>query len=140
MNDLSVRDPFGDLFRGFMVRPLSMEFGESPTAPEIRLDVKETPTRYDIEAELPGMKREDIHVEIDERTVSISAERKREKKMEEQDGQSIRTERYFGKVARSFQLDHPVDAATASARFADGVLTLQLPKNASAQTKRIAIK
>ena len=70
--------------------------------------------------------------------VSISAERKQEKETKEGD-KVLRTERYFGKVSRSFQLGQEIDEAKASARFNDGVLELSLPKKAEAQAKRLSI-
>nr|MBL8455744.1 Hsp20/alpha crystallin family protein [Zoogloeaceae bacterium] len=82
---------------------------------------------------------EDIHVHIDGPVVSISAERKQEKALKE-GSRLLRTERYFGKVSRSFQLGQEVDEAAASARFNDGVLELNLPKKAAAQAKRLVIE
>lgn len=134
------RDPLDDFFRGFFVRPV--EFGSpgsvSADAPQMRVDVKEDPDGYAVHAELPGMKKEDIHVHIDGPVVSISAERKQES--EEKEGERVlRTERYFGKVSRSFQLGQDIDEARATAKFVDGVLELSLPKKAEAQAKRLTI-
>ena len=132
-------DPLDDFFRGFFVRPV--EFGGFPQgeAPQMRVDVKENPDNYEVHAELPGMKKEDIHVHIDGPVVSISAERRQEK--EEKEGERVlRSERYFGKVSRSFQLGQDVDEGKAAAKFADGVLTLTLPKKAEAQAKRLNIE
>ena len=135
-------DPLEDFFRGFFVRPV--DFGGGPVAnmgtdvPQMRVDVKENADGYEVHAELPGMKKEDIHVHIDGPVVSISAERKQEKEVK--DGEKVlRTERYFGKVSRSFQLGQEIDEAKASARFNDGVLELALPKKAEAQAKRLNI-
>ena len=135
-------DPLEDFFRGFFVRPV--DFGGGPVAnmgtdaPQMRVDVKENADGYEVHAELPGMKKEDIHVHIDGPVVSISAERKQDKEVK--DGEKVlRTERYFGKVSRSFQLGQEIDEAKASARFNDGVLELALPKKAEAQAKRLNI-
>ena len=142
-NNLSRRpDPLEDFFRGFFVRPV--DFGGSPAgslstdAPQMRVDVKENTDGYEVHAELPGMKKEDIHVHIDGPVVSISAERKQEKDVKEGE-KVLRTERYFGKVSRSFQLGQEIDEARASAKFNDGVLELALPKKAEAQAKRLTI-
>jgi HSP20 family protein len=140
-NNLTRRtDPLDDFFRGFFVRPV--DFGGGPLAsaeaPQMRVDVKETTEGYEVHAELPGMKKEDIHVHIDGPVVSISAERKQEKEVK--DGEKVlRTERYFGKVSRSFQLGQEIDEAKAAAKFKDGVLELSLPKKAEAQAKRLTI-
>jgi HSP20 family protein len=130
-------DPFDDLFRGFFVRPVDFG-GLSTEAPQMRVDVKENPDNYEVHAELPGMKKEDIHVHIDGPVVSISAERKQEK--EEKEGERVlRSERYYGKVSRSFQLGQDIDEGKATAKFTDGVLSLTLPKKAEAQAKRLSI-
>ena len=135
-------DPLEDFFRGFFVRPVDFGGGAvanmGTDAPQMRVDVKENADGYEVHAELPGMKKEDIHVHIDGPVVSISAERKQEKEVK--DGEKVlRTERYFGKVSRSFQLGQEIDEAKASARFNDGVLELALPKKAEAQAKRLNI-
>lgn len=139
MANIIRRDPFDELFRGFFVRPVEYGSGVSAEAPEMRVDVKEDTDAYQIHAELPGISKEDIHVHVDGPVVSISAERKQEKEIK--DGERVlRTERYFGKVSRSFQLGQEVDEAAANARFNDGVLELNLPKKAAAQAKRLNIE
>lgn len=137
MNNLISRDPLNDLLRGFFVRPV--EFGEKGEAPALKVDVKERENAYAIHAEIPGMKKEDIHVSIDGAIVSISAERREEKEVKEGE-QVLRSERYFGKVSRSFQLPQEVDEAQASAKYSDGVLELVLPKKVVAQAKRLSIQ
>ncbi|MBS0372462.1 MAG: Hsp20/alpha crystallin family protein [Proteobacteria bacterium] len=138
MSNITRRDPLDDLFRGFFVRPV--EYAGAPVeAPQMRVDVKEANDAYQVHAELPGIKKEDIHVHIDGPVVSISAERKQEKEVKEGE-RVLRTERYFGEVSRSFQLGADVDEAKASAKFSDGVLELTLPKKAPAQSKRLVIE
>ena len=130
-------DPFDDFFRGFFVRPV--EFGTPADTPSIKVDVKDAPEAYTVHAELPGIKKEDIHVHIDGAVVSISAERKQEKEVKEGE-RVLRTERYFGKVSRSFQLGQEVDDAKAVAKFTDGVLEVTLPKKAAPQATRLTIE
>lgn len=137
MNHLTRLDPFDDLFRGFFVRPVDM--GNQPQAPSIKMDVKEEADSYQVHAELPGVKKEDIHVTIDGGQVSITAEVKQEKDVKEGE-RVLRSERYFGKVARSFQLAQDIDDGKAVARFNDGVLELTLPKRAATASKRLAIE
>lgn len=137
MNNLIYRDPLNDLLRGFFVRPV--EFGEKTETPALKVDVKERDNAYAIHAEIPGVKKEDIHVSIDGAVVSISAERLEEKDIKEGE-QLLRSERYFGKVSRSFQLPQEVDEAQASAKYNDGVLELVLPKKVAAQAKRLSIQ
>lgn len=137
--NLARTDPFGDiddLFKGFFVRPALFE-GQPQM--QIKMDVKENDSAYTVHADIPGVKKEDIHVSIEGNQVSISAESKMEK--EEKQGEKVlRSERYVGKVARSFTLAHDVDEAKAQAKYSDGVLELTLPKKAVSAAKKLAIQ
>lgn len=137
---LSRLDPFGDiddLFRGFLVRPMQLE--GQPQMQMIKMDLKEDDNAYTVHADIPGVKKEDIHVSIEGNQVSISAETRVEK--EEKKGEKVlRSERYVGKVARSFTLPHEVDEAKSEAKYADGVLELTLPKKAASAARKLAIK
>lgn len=136
MNQLVRHDPLDDFFRGFFVRPV--DFNAATEAPSIKVDVKEQDKQFLIHAELPGVKKEDIHVHIDGPVVSISAERRENKEVK--DGERVlRTERSFGKASRSFQLGQDIDEGASSAKFTDGVLELVLLKKAAAQAKRLSI-
>lgn len=132
-------DPFGgidDLFKGFFVRPVMLE--DHPQM-QIKLDMKEDDNAYKVHADIPGVKKEDIQVDIDGNQVSISAESRMEK--EEKKGEKVlRSERYCGKVARSFTLAHDVDEAKAQAKYSDGVLELTLPKKAASSGKKLAVQ
>jgi HSP20 family protein len=84
------------------------------------------------------LNKSDIHVSIDGNLVSISAEVMREK--EEKEGESvIRSERYFGKVERSFTLANEVDSDRVQAKYSDGVLELNMPKKANGSRKSITV-
>lgn len=137
MSNLTRYDPLDDLFRGFFVRPV--ELGDAPAMPAVKMDVKEQEGAFTVHAELPGVKKEDIHVTVDGNHVSISAEIKQEKEVKEGE-RVLRSERYFGKVSRSFQLAQDVDDGKAVAKFADGVLELTLPKRAASKSKRLAVQ
>jgi len=132
-------DPFGeidDLFKGFFVRPALFE-GQPQM--QIKMDLKEDDNVYTVHADIPGVKKENIQVSIEGNQVSISAETKTEK--EEKKGEKVlRSERYFGKVARSFTLAHEVDEAKAQAKYSDGVLELTLPKKAASSARKLAIQ
>jgi HSP20 family protein len=130
-------DPFDDLFRGFFVRPVEFN-NTAPVAPTIKMDVREEGENYLVHAELPGVRKEDIHVIVDGNQVSISAEAKQVKEVKDGD-RVLRSERYFGKVSRSFQLGQDLDDTKAIAKFNDGVLELTLPKRAATANKRLAI-
>jgi HSP20 family protein len=135
-------DPFNelvdDLFKGFLVRPVSYE-GRGETLPRVKVDVAERNGAYTVTAELPGVKKEDIQVTIDAAQVTLAAEVKREREVQ-QDERVLHTERTFGKVSRSFTLPQEVDEAKAEAKFRDGVLELTLPKKSAAQKKQISIQ
>lgn len=137
MANISRRDPLDDLFRGFFVRPVDFN-GNQQQAPSIKMDVKELGDAYQVHAELPGVKKEDIHVVVDGNLVSISAEVKQDNETREGD-RILRSERYYGKVSRSFQLEQDLDDARANARFTDGVLELTLPKRIASPSKRLTI-
>lgn len=128
-------DPFEDMFRGFFMRPVRLE-GQPEV--QIKMDVKEDEKNYMVSAEIPGVKKEDIHVTIDGNMVSISAEVRSEKE-EKKDDKVLRSERYYGKVSRSFSLGQDVDEATSQAKYTDGVLELTLPKRVGGKSKKLAI-
>ena len=130
-----------DLFKGFLERPLGFEGRGDGGAqlPRAKVDVAEKNGAYLVSAELPGVKKEDIHVAIDGAQVTIEAEVKREKEASK-DERTLHSERVYGKVTRSFTLPQEVDDSKAQARFKDGVLELTLPKKAEAQRKQIAIQ
>jgi HSP20 family protein len=127
---------FDDLAKGFWVKPLSV-----PAAEELKLkvDVKEDDKAFTVHAEIPGVKKEDIQVDVSGDQVSIRAEVKREK--EEKKGEKlIHSERYYGMVSRSFSLPSEVDDKGTVARYKDGVLDLTLPKKSGNGAHRIAVQ
>lgn len=132
----AVDDLFDDLMKGFFVRPVRYPGGETPV--QIKMDVKEDDKAYTVHAEMPGVKKDDIHVHVEGNTVSISAEVRKE--TEQKEGEKvIHSERYYGKVYRSFTLGHDIDEAAAKAKFENGVLDLTLPKKMASATKRLTI-
>jgi HSP20 family protein len=143
MANITRFDPFtdlvDDLFKGFLVRPVSYEGRASEALPRMKVDVAESNGAYTVTAELPGVKKEDIQVTIDGSQVTLTAEVKREKEAS-QDERVLHTERVYGKVSRSFTLPQEVDESKAEAKFKDGVLELKLPKKAAAQRKQISIQ
>lgn len=129
-------DAFDDLFRGFFMRPVRFE-GQPEV--QVKIDVKEDDKAYTVHAEIPGVKKEDIHVTIDGNQVAISAEVKNEKEVKEGE-KVLRSERYYGKVSRAFTLASDVDEASAQAKYKDGVLELTLPKQVAVKAKRLNIE
>lgn len=139
MLNLIQREPFEDLMRGFFMRPNEARRNLRNNAARIRVEVHETPAQYNVLAELPGVNKEDIHVHIDGPVVTIEAERTSTEEV--QDGpKMLYTERFFGKLTRSFQLPQEVDENASTARFKEGVLELTLPKKAPGQARRLTIE
>ncbi len=136
MSQVTRYSPMEELFRGFFVKP--MDLPNTLPAQQIKMDVKEQEGAYLVHAEIPGAKKEDIHVEIEGNQVSISSEVKQEKEVKEGE-RVLRSERYYGQVSRSFQLAHDIDEGKAVASFNNGVLELTLPKKAASNGKRLTI-
>ena len=124
---------FNEFFRAGYPAPQREE------AAPIRFDVRETAEGYTVAAELPGVKKEDIQVEIEGNEVTLSAETKRESTATEND-KWLRSERHFGKVARRFALPQEVDETKAVAKFDNGVLELSLPKKAAVTGRKLSIQ
>ena len=132
-------DPFldmDDIFNGLMMRPLFREGAE--IGPQIRMDVKEAGGQYLVNAEIPGVNKDDIHVTIEGNRVSISAEIKQEKEAKEGE-RLVRSERSFGMASRSFSLADEVDESKVQAKYNNGVLELMLPKKPGSSRKEISI-
>jgi len=140
MATLQVYDPFADtsfdeLFRGFL-RPARND-RSAPAA--IKVDVKETDKGYIVNAEVPGVKKEDIHVAVEGNQVTIAAEVKRES--EQKEGERVlRTERYYGNVYRSFTLPAELDEAASEAKYDNGVLELKLAKKPASSGRKLTVQ
>lgn len=142
MNSLMTRgslfdDFFKDFAPGFYVRPLH---GDSlPDPGRIKVDVKETDAAYTVQAEVPGVAKEDIQISLEGNVVSLRAEVRQHD--EKREGEKVlRSERYYGAVARSFQLPADVDASQAKAKYDNGVLWLTLPKKVGTTAQRLNIE
>jgi HSP20 family protein len=149
MANITRVDPFTDLFRfepfremeGLFPFPSRMRsfLQDLPAEPTIKLDVSEDDKAYHVKAELPGVKKEDISVEIEGNQVSLTAEVKREKE-EKKDEKVVHSERYYGRQFRSFTLARPIDRKAAEAKFVDGVLDLTLPKGGGPTHQKLTIQ
>ncbi|MGH7184469.1 MAG: Hsp20/alpha crystallin family protein [Nitrospiraceae bacterium] len=102
------------------------------------VDVSETEGEYQIKAEIPDVKKEDVKVTLEEGVLTIQGERKHEK--EEKGTRYHRVERSYGRFVRSFTLPDHIDEGKVKAEFKDGVLNLQLPKSEKAKPKAIEVK
>jgi HSP20 family protein len=135
--DPGISDTFDTALRRFF-SPVALE----PDTPalKMRVDVSEKDNAYEVKADIPGVKKEDINVRIDGNVVQIDAEVNREKETKGNGGKVLRSERYWGNISRTFSLAQDVDDSKVVAKYADGVLTLELPKKASTASKKIAIQ
>jgi HSP20 family protein len=139
----SVEDQFGRLVQNMFQDFLSPYGGtggmieEDTISP--RLHVSETEKTYEIQAEMPGVKKDDIKVSIDHDRVTIEAECRAAN--EQREGQNVvYSERSARKILRSFTLPTEVDDATAQAKLEEGVLQLTLPKKQGSQAHRLTIQ
>jgi HSP20 family protein len=123
------------VFKG-MFPPMWIDTETAP--PAIKIDVEEAADHFTVKADMPGVTKEDIRVEVDGNMVSIAAEVRRERK-EEKEGKVLRSERYMGSMTRAFTLPTDVDVEKAEAKYTEGVLMLTLPKHKGAATHRLAI-
>lgn len=142
MTKLVTRNPlfdslFNEMTPGFFMRPLH---GDGlPTAGQIKIDVSEKDNTFYVNAEIPGVAKEDIDLSISGDVVSISAEIAQHDEQKE-GNKVLRSERYFGSVSRSFQLPEKVNVDDAEASYENGVLKLVLPKLTGSDRKKLAIK
>lgn len=142
MNSLISRGSlFDDFFRdvapGFYVKPLHGD--PLPSPGQIKMDVKENGDAYTVSAEIPGVRKEDIHVTIEGGMVMVRAEVKQEDTQTQED-KLLRSERYFGSVSRGIQLPQDVDQSQAKAKYDNGVLTLTLPKKLGKGGQKLRIE
>ncbi|MCF8056877.1 MAG: Hsp20/alpha crystallin family protein [Desulfocapsa sp.] len=122
-------------------------FGRLPTWPRAELldkgmisptvDIFEEDKEVVVKAEIPGMKKSDISIDIDENSITISGEKKQEKKVEKKDYH--RFECSYGSFCRSFRLPDDVNSDKAKASFKDGVLEIRMPKTGNGKNKKIDI-
>ena len=135
MRDLAAYDPFrtfGELERAFFS-------GRAPA--EFRTDIRDEGDHFLLEADLPGFNKEDIHVDLDEGSLTISAERRSDFEQKDKKGNYVRCERAYGSYARSFDTAG-IDVEHITAAYKDGVLRLTLPKQVKPEptTKRLMIE
>ena len=139
MANITRYDPFEDFFKdfgkGFWMKPVAFP---AQTELAMKIDVKEDDKSFIVKADIPGVKKEDIQIDIDDGRVSLRAEVKQEKE-EKKDEKVVYSERSYGAVSRSFVLPVEVDAKGASAEYKDGVLNLTLPKKSNGSAKRITV-
>lgn len=139
MANIPRSNPFGELLQelseGFLVKPFARAAGAEPA---IKLDVREDDDGYTVLAEIPGARKEDIHVDVEGSGVTLRAEIRQEQE-QKANQKVVYRERSYGSVTRSFSLPGEVDAQRARAEYKDGVLSLILPRKPGGQARRVSI-
>ena len=132
---------FDDFDKEFnrMMRPLYGKHAQNM----MKTDVRETDNSYELDIDLPGFKKDEIKVELDNGYLSISAAKGLDKDEEEKDGKYIRRERYAGAMNRTFYVGDNLTQQDIQAKFEDGILKISVPKKdvqQIEQNKYIAIE
>jgi HSP20 family protein len=130
--------PFENAFPAMLKGIVPPLFWDDNLPPTIRLDVEENEKAYTIRADIPGVKKEDIFVDVEGPVVTIRAEVRRETPEKKEPGMLL-TERFCGSLARTFTLPMDVEADTTTARYENGVLWLTLPKTMGSAGHRITV-
>lgn len=136
---LSIQDEMNRLFDRFFIRsPWEEQEGLDAINWSPSMDISETDNEFVVSAELPGLKREDIHITYTNGILKIEGERKKDK--EEKDTNFHRVERVYGKFCRTFQLPSQIKNDKINADFKDGILKINLPKADEVKPKEIEVK
>lgn len=131
-------DDFDNLFEGFF-RPMTRFPHDENGSMMPAVDVIDEDSQYVVKAELPGVKREDIDVSINNGVLTINAERKMEEESKDEKGRVIRRESRYGQYLRTMTLDNSVDVKNVEADYTDGILKLVLPKAEEAKPQKIEV-
>lgn len=99
----------------------------------MKTDVRETDTGYEIDVDLPGFKKDEVQVQVDNGYLTISAAKGLDKDEQDHKGRYIRRERYAGQCSRSFYVGSGIQPQDVRAKYEDGILRLSLPKGQAAQ-------
>ena len=110
---------------------------------EMKTDVRETDSGYEVDIDLPGFKKDEINIQLDNGYLSISAAKGLDKGEQDKEGKYIRKERYAGSMSRSFYVGNAITQDDIKAKYESGILRLSVPKKAAEEiesAKRIAIE
>jgi HSP20 family protein len=142
MNQIRLLEPgLSDSLETAFRRFLSPWNGEvDAPALRMRIDVTETPQAYAVEADMPGVNKEDINVRVHGNLVQIDAEVKRQSQRPTNGDKLLRSERYQGSISRSFSLAQDIDEGKIKAHYDKGVLSLELPKKPQEAFRKVAIQ
>ena len=131
-NLISISDEIDRFFNDF-----GLNLRESDTVWRPSVDLSETENTYEVKAEMPGMKKEDIKVEVKENVLILTGEKKHETKDDKKNFH--RLERVYGKFQRSFRLPREVKSEEIKAKYRNGVLTVEIPKTEEMKPKEVSV-
>jgi len=137
-NVAALQDRINRIFDESFSRTADLEDDISMSAWKPSVDIYETDEAIILKAELPGIKKEDISVEVKDNILTLKGERAEEKEIKEKN--YYRKERAFGTFNRAFNLQHRIQPDKIKARFKDGVLEIEIPKPEEEKPKQITVK
>lgn len=129
-------DSLPDVFQVFL-RPIRQQLAEGVAGMDI--DVTETEGVYTLKAEIPGVSKEDLTVEVDDNTVTIRADKEQNKEVKDE-GRVIQQERFWGQMERTVSFSSSIDESGIKATYQNGLLTLTLPKKPGHGNRKILIE
>ena len=134
-NNRTVFNPFKEL------NELEKAFFGNNSIAEFKTDIRDTGSAYELEADLPGFKKEDIHIDLEGDYLTISASRNDSKEEKDEKGNYVRRERCYGSFTRSFDISG-IKADEITAEYSDGVLKLNMPKREEVKptSRRLELK
>ena len=132
------RSPFAVDFDRLFDSSVFNDTDDSPAVWRPRVDISETESDFIVTADLPGIEKDDVLVNFEDDTLTISGERKQESTEEETN--YYRTERIYGRFSRSFTFPKGIEVSKIGAKFDNGVLRISVPKTAESKPRKIAVK
>ncbi len=135
LHDVSAFHPFRS------IEEMERDFFSDQNLAAFRTDIRDEGDNFLLEADLPGFNKEDIHVDLDEGSLTITAQRRSDYEQKDKKGNYVRCERSYGSYARSFDTSG-IDTEHITAAYRDGVLLLTLPKQTKAEptARRLTIE
>ncbi len=134
---LFTRPTFEDLFNQFLTEGNGGPLGEAMSA---AMDVAESDQAFEVKMDLPGVKADDVDIQIDNNTLTVKGRRSEEKEEQDDDKHFHRIERYSGSFSRSVLLPGSINEDETIAEFKDGVLNIIIPKTDDARPRKIKVK
>ena len=134
---VALQDRINRIFDDAFPRNRAGEHDAGLCAWQPAVDIYETDEAIVVNAELPGVRKEDVSVEVKDNILTIKGERSSDQKIEEES--YYRRERCFGTFSRSFSMQHHVNPEKINAKFKDGVLTVAVPKPDNEQSRQVTV-